>query len=171
MGISSDPIGQESRAWFRVSFNLSTGTEAILALNSIVSLAIRCWRMPGPIAARDTSRKRCQMLFWPCLSPEVEFTGGTEVEARAAPRPGLYSRIVKSDPMHPAQFLRCRIHRPNLTISLATPMECASIWFAIFLAAVSEPKGSFSTLSANTLTKYRWVDPGGGQGPPYPGSP
>jgi hypothetical protein len=65
----------------------------------------------------------------------------------------------------------CKIHRPNLTIRLATPIECASICFAIFPGGVSEPKGKLATLSAYTLTKYRWVDPGGGQGPPYPGSP
>ena len=60
----------------------------------------------------------------------------------------------------------CKIHRPNLTIRLATPIECASICFAIFPGGVSEPKGKLATLSAYTLTKYRWVDPGGGQGPP-----
>lgn len=63
------------------------------------------------------------------------------------------------------------IHRPNLTISLATAIACASICFAIFPGGVSEPKGKLATLSAYTVTKYRWVDPGGGQGPPYPGSP
>jgi hypothetical protein len=68
-------------------------------------------------------------------------------------------------------FFSPKIHRPNLTISLATPIECVSICFAIFPGGVSQPKGNFSTLSAYTLTKYRWVDPGGGQGPPYPFSP
>jgi hypothetical protein len=63
-------------------------------------------------------------------------------------------------------FSNSKIHRPNFTISLATPIECASICFDIFPGEVSETKGSFSTLSAYTFTKYRWGDPGGGHGPP-----
>jgi PAS domain S-box-containing protein len=55
----------------------------------------------------------------------------------------------------PRSLYRCKIHRPSLTVSLATPIECASICFAIFPGGVSEPKGNFSTLSAYALTKYR----------------
>jgi hypothetical protein len=68
-------------------------------------------------------------------------------------------------------FSSPKTYRPNFTISLAMPIECVSICFAIFPGGVSEPKGNFSTLSAYTFTKYRWGDPGGGHGPPYPGSP
>jgi hypothetical protein len=52
-------------------------------------------------------------------------------------------------------FSSPKTHRPNFTISLATPIECVSISFAIFPGGASEPKGNFSTLSAYTLTKYR----------------
>jgi hypothetical protein len=68
-------------------------------------------------------------------------------------------------------FSSPKIHRASFTISLATPIECVSICFAIFPGGVSEPKSNFSRLSAYTLTKYRWSDPGGGQGPPYPSFP
>jgi hypothetical protein len=49
-----------------------------------------------------------------------------EVELLAAPklkRDWLYKRIVKSDPKHLGEFARAKIYRPNLTISLANPIE------------------------------------------------
>jgi hypothetical protein len=46
---------------------------------------------------------------------------------------------------------------PELYHQLGTPIECVSICFAFFPGGVSEPKGNFSTLSAYTFTKYRWV--------------
>jgi hypothetical protein len=56
------------------------------------------------------------------LMPEGELLAAPKLK-RGRRFDWLYKWIVKSDPKHLGEFWTCKIYRPNLTVSLANPIE------------------------------------------------
>jgi hypothetical protein len=95
-------------------------SDAFTQFSSILANAVSA--NDGSVCREGPIAEAFPNAFLGVLMPEVELLAAPKLK-RGRRFDWLYKRIVKSDPKHLGEFCTCKIYRPNLTISLANPIE------------------------------------------------